>query len=106
MHKSLIVAASLMATATLFVVTPGVAMAQAVESSVAVRYSDLDLATPQGQRALERRIARAARSICGVDAETTGTRIASPEANDCYRQALRNVRERVASAIANGKRGA
>jgi UrcA family protein len=105
MHKPAIVTVALIATASLFAMTPGVVSAQTAPRSVAVEFRDLDLATDKGQRTLERRIVRAARTVCGLDDQTTGTRLASPESTDCYRQALRNVRERVASAIANGERG-
>ena len=103
MHKPLVIAASLLATATLFVITPGVATAQS--GAVAVRHADLDLATSKGQQTLERRITRAARTICGIDDQTTGTRLASKAADSCYRQALRDVQQRVAAAIESGRRG-
>ncbi len=105
MQKSIIIAASLLATATLFAVTPGVATAQTGASSVTVSHADLDLATPDGQRRLERRIASAARRICGLDTQDTGTRMVSADAAACYRTALVSVRERVAAAIENSRRG-
>ncbi len=105
MQKFLIIAASLLATGTLFAATPGVASAMPGETAVAVSHADLDLATPEGQRRLDRRIARAARTICGIDMQVTGTRMASGDATACYDKALRDVRQRVASAIENGRRG-
>jgi UrcA family protein len=105
MQKSMIIAASLLATATLFAVTPGVAAAQASAQSATVSHADLDLATPEGQRRLERRIASAARKICGLDTQDTGTRMAPRDASACYRTALASVRERVAAAIESSRRG-
>lgn len=53
------------ATAALMIalLSPIPAMAETV--SVPVRYSDLDLSSVDGQRALDRRIAFASRTICG-----------------------------------------
>lgn len=53
------------ATAALMlaVLAPIPAMAETV--SVPVRYGDLNLASPEGQRAFDRRIASATRAICG-----------------------------------------
>lgn len=105
MKKAMVIAASLLATGTLFAVTPGVASAETASTTVAVRYADLDLTTPKGQKALERRIARAARTICGLDDQTTGTRMRSPEAASCYQRAQRDVSQRVASVIEGGRNG-
>ena len=105
MQKIMIIAASLLATGTLFAAAPGVASAQSGEPAIAVSHADLDLATPSGQRRLERRIAQAARKICGIETQVTGTRMASSDTTACYQQALRDVGQRVASAIENGRRG-
>lgn len=105
MKKILTIAAALLGTATLFAVTPGVASAAGAQAAIAVRHADLDLATVAGQRALERRIARAARTICGMDEQVTGTRLSSPEATACYQRAQRDVRQRVAAAIETSQRG-
>jgi len=105
MQKPMIIAASLLATATLFAVTPGVALAQAGTNSITVSHADLDLATPAGQRRLERRIAFAARKICGLDTQDTGTRLVPRDVTECYNAALGSVRERVAAAIESSRRG-
>ena len=105
MQKPMIIAASLLATATLFAVTPGVATAQAGANSATVSHADLALATPAGQRRLERRIATAARKICGLDTHETGTRMVPKDATECYHAALGSVRERVAAAIESSRRG-
>ena len=63
----------------------------------AVRYSDLDLASDQGQHALQRRIELAAREVCGVDELATGTRIVSSSARACYDATLQNLTREVAA---------
>jgi UrcA family protein len=105
MYKQAIAPAlAIIATVAVFSI-PNAAMAQAENSSVSVTYADLNLNTPAGQRALDRRIERAARQACGVDDITTGTRIQSPQANACYRLALRDVRNRVAAMVSASSSG-
>jgi UrcA family protein len=91
-------AIALTATAALFAV-PQQAMAAQDGLRVEVSFTDLDLATSEGQQKLERRIARAASKVCAMDDTATGSRMASREANACYAQALRNVRASVAAAV-------
>ena len=86
------------ATVGIFAI-PQTALAQPVVASVAVKFTDLDLTSTNGQQTLERRIVRAARQVCALDDTTTGTRIRSADAVQCYDQALRQVRTRVAAAI-------
>jgi UrcA family protein len=64
---------------------------------VAVRYSDLDLASDNGQRALERRIDIAAREVCGVNEVVTGTRFVASSARTCYAETLGNLTREVAA---------
>jgi UrcA family protein len=97
-------ALAVLATVTVFSI-PQAAMAQEAGKSVEVRFADLNLNTAEGQQKLERRIDRAARQVCAMDQMTTGSRIASPAASACYRLALRNVRDRVASVISNSSSG-
>lgn len=73
--------------------TPGLA------KDVEVRYADLNLATAEGQKTLERRIDRAAREACDYDQYATGTRLPSHAARSCYRKALDDVRTTMASKI-------
>jgi UrcA family protein len=68
--------------------------------TVSVSIADLDLATPEGQRQLDRRIRKAARAVCGGDDVTTGTRLRSRDAVSCYEQALRQTRLLVAERVA------
>jgi UrcA family protein len=75
------------------------AAADAPRVSVRVEYSDLDLATPAGQEELERRLDRAARTICGVDNVKTGTRLPSSWARRCMREARIDLDRQFAALI-------
>jgi len=94
------------AAAALFTSLTMSTVAFAETESTGVRFSDLDLATTAGQQQLDRRIDRAARSVCGIEDATTGTRIASRSAQKCYEQALRATRTQVAKAIEAKQAGA
>jgi UrcA family protein len=82
---------------------PDAVSAASTGQSVMVRFADLDLSTATGQQKLERRIERAARQVCGLDEERTGSRVPSTDASACYRQALRSVRSSVANAVAGNR---
>ena len=73
------------------------APASAKTVSVDVAYADLDLTSPQGQSALDRRIDTAARQICGGDQQRTGTRIVD---NARMRVCVAEVKARAASEVA------
>lgn len=64
-----------------------------------VRYNDLDLTSAEGQKKLDSRLDAAARDVCGYDAITTGSRLRSPEAVDCYNKARAQFSEHVAAAV-------
>lgn len=83
--------------ASLTALTPIAAMAQ---QSVTVEHRDLNLGTPEGQAALDRRVDAAARKVCSLDTVRTGTRIRSAENFECYRQAKAQVKKQVAAALA------
>jgi UrcA family protein len=72
----------------------------AERNSISIAYRDLNLATPEGQAALDHRISKAARAMCGVDELSTGTRLRSGEAIACYREAKAQAKKQVAAAIA------
>ena len=74
-------------------------------ATLAVKYSDLNLATEAGQAQLERRIDKAARSVCMVDDVTTGSRLRSSEGRQCYEETKARVHEQIAQAIARDTRG-
>jgi UrcA family protein len=102
-------APALVATTALFAVV-GIAAAPAPaaaqdQPAAAIGFADLNLATEAGQKALEVRIERTARRICGMDEVRTGTIMQSRAATQCYRQALRNTRERVAQAVRQSQQG-
>jgi UrcA family protein len=61
-----------------------------------VSYADLNLASPEGQKALERRIANALEEVCEVPKVRTGTRLKSRSAQRCVDEASRNAKEQVA----------
>jgi UrcA family protein len=78
--------------------TPAVAK----DEGVAVSYADLDLSTEVGQAKLERRIDKAARSVCGLDETRVGTRLQSREAKACFDETMAAMREQVAQRVAAG----
>lgn len=93
MFKTNAIIAAALCTAGLF------AAPTAFAKSVEVSYKDLDLTTTEGQQALTKRIDTAARGVCRVQRPTTGTLIGSTVDRECYKQALKDVRERVAAAV-------
>ena len=64
-----------------------------------IEYRDLNLDTVQGQEALDRRIDNAARKVCGVGAERTGTRIQSSSAKKCFAEARAKAHQQMASIV-------
>lgn len=70
-----------------------------------VRYHDLDLSTEAGQKELDRRLDKAARQVCGMNAATTGSRVASRDARDCYRQARTTLDRQFAAVVNRETRG-
>lgn len=75
------------------------AAAEQVTTSVGVAYDDLDLATEAGQKELDARLEKAAKSVCGLDEARTGTRLASADARRCYRDARGKLDQQFASVI-------
>lgn len=70
----------------------------AAAEDLVVRYDDLDLSSPKGQKTLDRRIDAAARSFCGVGVHQTGSRIKGDSA-ECFRQARAAAREQMAAIV-------
>lgn len=64
-----------------------------------VEYSDLNVASKEGRKALDRRIDAAAREYCNYDTVMTGSRIKSPEATRCYREAKAEAKKQLAAII-------
>ena len=90
-------------TAALMAGTP--ALAQQSGQDLVVSYADLDLSTKAGQRTLDKRIDAAAKKFCGVGEQTTGTRLRSPMATKCYREAKRLATQEFAAIVADAGRG-
>jgi UrcA family protein len=67
--------------------------------NVNVTYSDLNLSTVAGQKELSQRIERAARSVCGVDAPRTGSRLPDSAARSCFEMAKARAGEQVAARV-------
>jgi UrcA family protein len=68
--------------------------------TVRVATSDVNLATPDGQRVLDQRLEKAARTVCRVNSLTTGSRILSQEVRDCLAKARSDSRQQVAALTA------
>ncbi len=103
MNRSFALALALAATG--LTLSPAMASAAPQQRSASVSYSDLDLTTEQGVAELERRIDRAARSVCGLDETALGTRVRSREARECYDAAKRSYEETLAGLIREEQRG-
>lgn len=96
-----------MATATLALAfTASPAMADGSETySKTIQFADLNLASPEGQARLEQRIESAARSVCSVHENRTGTRIRSPELDSCLANARASGKKQMASIMSDVRRG-
>jgi UrcA family protein len=95
---------TILALAAAALAVPAIA-ADGAGSTVSVRYNDLNLATKAGQEELDRRLERAARNVCGLDAVRTGTRLPSAEARRCYREARATLDKQFASLVRYDARG-
>ncbi|MEL6528432.1 MAG: UrcA family protein [Pseudomonadota bacterium] len=95
---------ALAAAAFSLVATPAFA-SQEKAPSTSVSFAGLNLATPEGQEALDARIDSAARSLCQIDGIRTGTRLKSSEARKCYAKARASAKKQVASAIEDQRLG-
>lgn len=72
------------------------AASQTVTNHEVVRFDDLNLASPAGIAVLERRVASAARRVCGYN-EFLGARFMPKEVWDCMDGALASARRDVAA---------
>jgi len=73
--------------------------------TVEVKYADLDLSTESGVTQLNRRIDDAAKQICSAGAVRTGTILPSQAEQQCRRETVRKLQERVAAVIQEDQRG-
>jgi UrcA family protein len=71
-------------------------------TTIEVPYSDLNLATSEGQARLDRRLEKAMRFVCGTQSHRGGSRIISHDARACLAKAQADVRQQVA-ALSKGK---
>lgn len=78
---------------------------EAEKMTINVKTSDLNLASAEGQSALDQRIARAARTVCRVTDQQTGTRLMNQEARACLAKARSDARQQVAALIQDRQRG-
>lgn len=76
--------------------TLGLAVPATAQESIDVPYRDLNLGTAAGQKALDGRIDRAARKVCGMNEQRSGTRLRNPASAECFRQARLKARNDVA----------
>jgi UrcA family protein len=73
---------------------------------VSVPYGDLDLATPEGQKALDRRVEKAVRTVCRTGRfDGGGTRLMTQDAVNCLAKARLEAKQKVAAIIENEQRG-
>ena len=98
--KTLAIAAASIGLA--FSAAPAFAANDAPTASISV--ADLDLSTVEGQKALDRRIDRVARSICGAP-YATGSRVLTPSARRCIATAKASAAPQVAAMIQDQQRG-
>ena len=73
--------------------------------SIDVNFADLNLASPEGQARLAKRVDSAARKVCGMDEQRVGTRIRSDEAASCYKAAKSRAHAQFAAAAAQQAKG-
>lgn len=84
---------SIATIATLGAATPALA------ESVVIEYRELNLASIEGQKVLERRVDRAARQVCGMNDLRTGTRIPTAEAAQCYAKAKKQAFQQISAMV-------
>lgn len=70
-------------------------------------YDDLDLSTIDGQRELDRRIDKLAKTMCGANKRVTGTRIRenSRAISECVEAARASAKQQMAAIIEDQRRG-
>lgn len=77
----------------------GAAATPAVAESLSIPYKDLNLASAEGQKALDLRIESAVRKFCGMNETTTGSRIVSGESRQCYAETKKQAHEQFAAIV-------
>lgn len=84
--------------ATLAAASLALSATAANANEVSVTYQDLDLASAAGQKALDKRIDRAARMVCGFKLEGKRTVRQESEARSCFASAKARAGEQYAAA--------
>jgi len=69
--------------------------AAAKETRTQVTYNDLDLSTEAGRTALAGRLDQAAKNLCGVREDNSGSRYA----RDCYKRNTQYIDQQVAAIV-------
>lgn len=105
MMKRVIYASAALALAATAMQASPVLAAKAESKTTQVHYNDLDLTTEDGKSELDRRLERAARSVCDLGESNVGTRIASREGKKCYKEARKQLDRQFAKLIEDGARG-
>lgn len=90
--------------ATALLASPAFA-ANSQSKTTQVSYSDLDLSTQAGQQELDKRLERAARSVCDLDQSTVGTRIPSRAGKKCYKAARKQLDRQFAQLVKDSAHG-
>jgi UrcA family protein len=73
----------------------GTGTSAAAEDTIVVKYKDLNLASEEGQKALDKRIDSAARNFCRFNSLQTGTRNTKRAQTECVDQARAAARAQV-----------
>jgi UrcA family protein len=81
------------------------AAAVAAPQSVEVKYDDLDLSTSKGQAQLDKRIERAAKSVCTRHGIVTGSIRSTTLDPDCYHDAVGKLKDRLAALGVRDRQG-
>ena len=96
--KTISIKASVAAAMIAGTMTATPALAEQGES-VTVSYNDLNLASPSGIAALDRRIDRAAMQVCGISRHMAHRQLPSTQQRACYRETLEKLEREVALVI-------
>ncbi len=87
------------------IVSANAVPALAAPRSVAVKYADLDLSTPQGQAKLDQRVDRAAKGVCTTYQVMTGSLRTANVDEKCYQEALANLKAQLATLTGPKQQG-
>jgi UrcA family protein len=98
--------ASAIITAGVIKAVPALAETPAAEQTYVsyVKTADLNLASERGQQALDRRLAQAAREVCGVPSDSD--LVGQNKVRECRKDAIENVGSKRDAMLAAARRGA